>query len=48
MGRTRMEEELKKKKEGELRKKIILGFLLCMLFVTPITLILLLIWFYNP
>jgi hypothetical protein len=45
-----MEEELKKEKEkeGENKKKIILGFLLCMLFVTPITLILLLIWFYNP
>ena len=43
-----MEEELNKKKERELKKKIILGFLLCMLFVTPITLILLLIWFSNP
>ena len=43
-----MDEELKKEKEGELKKKSILGFLLCMLLVTPITLILLLIWFFNP
>ena len=43
-----MEEKKEKEREGELKKKIILGFLLCMLFVTPITLILLLIWFYNP